>query len=174
MQARRNGGIHGFVKICRDQTEKSKPRKPCRIRNLQNSSARSEDERKRIARDLHDELGQQLTALRLKLEAARKICEDEEVCGKIDEIQLIARQIDADVDFLAWELRPAALDDLGLVASLENYVREWSHHAGVTAEFHGSKLKKMRLAPEVETNLYRITQEALNNTTKKHAKPSVR
>ncbi|MCA1636902.1 MAG: PAS domain S-box protein [Acidobacteria bacterium] len=167
MQPLRNGGIHGFVKICRDQTEKIEAEQAVQDKEiLQRLISAQEDERKRIARDLHDELGQQLTALRLKLEAARKICEEEEVCGKIDEIQIIARQIDADVDFLAWELRPAALDDLGLVASLENYAREWSHHAGVTVEFHASKLKKMRLAPEVEINLYRITQEALNNTHK--------
>ncbi|HEX8639151.1 MAG TPA: PAS domain S-box protein, partial [Pyrinomonadaceae bacterium] len=167
MQPLRDGGINGFVKICRDQTEKIEAEKAVQDKEmLQRLITAQEDERKRIARDLHDELGQQLTALRLKLEATRKICEEEEICGKIDEMQLIAKQIDADVDFLAWELRPAALDDLGLVAALENYVREWSHHAGVTAEFHASKSKKLRLAPEVETNLYRITQEALNNTHK--------
>ncbi|HXH70929.1 MAG TPA: PAS domain S-box protein [Pyrinomonadaceae bacterium] len=170
MQPLRDGGIHGFVKICRDQTEKIEAEKILRNKEtLQKLIGAQEDERKRIARDLHDELGQQLTALRFKLEATRKICEEEKICGKIDEIQLIAKQIDANVDFLAWELRPAALDDLGLIAALENYVREWSHHAGVSAEFHASKSKKTRLAPEVETNLYRITQEALNNTHK-HAK----
>ena len=161
------GNAHGFVKICRDMTERIEAEKAVRDKEmLQKLVGAQEDERKRIARDLHDELGQQLTALRMKLEATRKICEQEEICGKIDEIQLIAKQIDADVDFLAWELRPAALDDLGLIAALENYMREWSRHAGVTTEFHAPKSKKMRLAPEIEINLYRITQEALNNTHK--------
>jgi PAS domain S-box-containing protein len=171
MQPLRDGGIHGFVKICRDQTEKIEAEKILLNKEtLQKLIGAQEDERKRIARDLHDHLGQGLTALRLKLEAVRKMSEnDGSLCAKIDETQLIAKHIDADVDFLAWELRPAALDDLGLVASLENYVREWSHYSGVTAEFHASKSKKMRLAPEVETNLYRITQEALHNTYK-HAK----
>ncbi len=167
---RLNEGAEGFVKIARDQTAKIEAEKALRDRELlQKLVGAQEDERKRIARDLHDELGQKLTALRLQLENVRKICEAEEICGKIDEIQVIAKNIDADVDFLAWELRPAALDDLGLVAAIENYVREWSHHSGVTLEFHASGLKKARLVSEVETNFYRITQEALNNTHK-HAK----
>jgi len=174
MQPLRDGGIHGFVKICRDNTEKIEAEKAFYDKEmLQKLVGAQEDERKRIARDLHDELGQQLTALRLKLEATKKLCKNEEVCDKIDEIELIAKQIDADVDFLAWELRPAALDDLGLIASLENYVREWSRHSGVLAEFHASNLKKSRLAPEVEINLYRITQEALNNTHKHAGAKSV-
>jgi PAS domain S-box-containing protein len=164
------GSARGFVKICRDMTERIEAEKAQHDKEmLQKLVGAQEDERKRIARDLHDELGQKLTALRLKLENVRKICEEEEICGGIDEAQQLAKHIDADVDFLAWELRPAALDDLGLVAATENYVREWSRHSGVTVEFHASGLKRMRLAPEVETNFYRITQEALNNTHK-HAK----
>ena len=76
------------------------------------------------------------------------------------------------IDFLAWELRPAALDDLGLRAALEKYVREWSHYSGVTAELLDSGLKKNAFAPETETNLYRIAQEALNNVYK-HAKAKI-
>jgi signal transduction histidine kinase len=162
----------GFVKIARDMTDKIATEKALRDREmLQKLVGAQEDERKRIARDLHDELGQQLTALRLQLESARKICEDEEVCSKIDEIQLLAKRIDNDVDFLAWELRPAVLDDLGLTVALDNYIKEWSRHSGVTAEFHGTGLKQARLLPEIETNFYRIAQEALNNTHK-HAQAS--
>jgi len=161
------GDVQGFVKIARDMTDKMKAERDLRDKEiLQKLVGAQEDERKRIARDLHDQLGQQLTALRLKLEAMRKVSEDAEICAKIDEMQMIARQIDDDVDFLAWELRPAALDDLGLVAALENYVKEWSRHSGVTAEFYTAGLKKARLAPETETNLYRIGQEALNNVYK--------
>ena len=163
----------GFAKIARDMTDQILAEKAGRDKEiLRRLVAAQEDERKRIARDLHDHLGQQLTTLRMKLEAVRKLCDGDEnhaICGKIDEIQTIAHSVDSDVDFLAWELRPAALDDLGLVAALENYVKEWSRHSGVTAEFHHADLKQMRLAPEVETNLYRIAQEALNNTFK-HAK----
>jgi signal transduction histidine kinase len=159
--------VQGFAKIARDMTDKIAAESSVREKEmLQKLVAAQEDERKRIARDLHDELGQQLTALRLKLESIRKMCEDTELAGKIDETQIIAKSIDNGVDFLAWELRPAALDDLGLFAALEKYIREWSHHSGITAELLASGLKRTRFAPEVETNLYRITQESLNNTHK--------
>lgn len=134
---------------------------------LQKLVGAQEDERKRIARDLHDELGQQMVALRLKLEAIAKLCEDDEkLRGGISDAQALARQIDHGVDFLAWELRPTALDDLGLPAALEKYISEWSRFAGVTAEFRTAGMGNGRLLPECETNLYRITQEALNNTHK--------
>ena len=75
-------------------------------------------------------------------------------------------QIDRDIDFLSWELRPAALDDLGLKAVLENYVREWSRHSDVPARFHAEGVADERMAPEIEATLYRIAQEALNNVAK--------
>jgi signal transduction histidine kinase len=75
------------------------------------------------------------------------------------------------VDFLAWELRPSVLDDFGLTKALENYVREWSVHFQIPAEYQPRGLDGKRLLPEIEINLYRISQEALNNTFK-HAKAS--
>jgi PAS domain S-box-containing protein len=138
-----------------------------RIRLLRQIVRAQEDERRRIARDIHDELGQQTTALRLKLEAVKEMCRgQQELCDQIDQTQLLAQDLDRGVDFLAWELRPAALDDLGLKAALSNYVSEWSKYSGVNAEFHASGIDKERLSSETETNLYRITQEALNNTMK--------
>jgi PAS domain S-box-containing protein len=129
-----------------------------------------EDERRRIARDLHDHLGQQVTALRMKLETIKKMCQgDEKMCEEIDEAEKIAAYLDADVDFIAWELRPVSLEDLGLQKTLADFVRQWSRHTGVEAEFHTNGLGKYRLDFEIETNLYRIMQEALNNIYK-HAK----
>ncbi|MGB9178625.1 MAG: CheR family methyltransferase [Pyrinomonadaceae bacterium] len=131
-----------------------------------------DDERRRIARDIHDHLGQQSTALRLKLEALKEQCvRHEELCEPIEQTQELAARLDADVDFLAWELRPAALDDLGLALALANFVKEWSKHFGITADFHSTGMDQERPAPEVETNLYRIAQEALNNISK-HAQAS--
>jgi PAS domain S-box-containing protein len=162
-----NGEIEGYVKIARDKTEKMRAEKDKQEKEiLSRLVGAQEDERKRIARDLHDELGQQLTALRLKLQAARKISDDEIMSGRLDEMQLIARQIDDGVDFLAWELRPSALDDLGLYVALDKYVSEWSHYSGVRADLLAPSFKKTRFLPEVEMNLYRIVQEALNNVYK--------
>jgi signal transduction histidine kinase len=83
-------------------------------------------------------------------------------------VQALAERIDSEVDFLAWELRPTALDDLGLAAALSNFVKEWSGHYHIPAEAHiaGFTSAELRLSPRVETCLYRIAQEALNNIYK--------
>jgi two-component system CheB/CheR fusion protein len=126
-----------------------------------------EDERRNVARDLHDHLGQQLTGLRIKLENHKQACGNEASHrAEVEQIQAIAERLDADVDFLAWELRPASLDELGLPAALANFVQEWSKHFDIPAEFHTTGLDTHRLPPEVEINLYRIAQEALNNISK--------
>ncbi len=78
---------------------------------------------------------------------------------------MLAR-IDGSVDFLAWELRPAALDELGLTKVLDTYVQEWSRHAGIRATFHAGTHDTVRFAPELEASVYRIAQEALNNVAK--------
>ena len=162
----------GFVKIARDMTDKLTTQKALKDKEmLQRMVGAQEDERKRIARDLHDQLGQQMVALKLKLESARKLCGEDEICTAIDDAQQLAKHVSDSVDFLAWELRPAALDDLGLTAALEVYLKEWSKHSGIASEFYLSGLKKARLAPVTETNIYRITQEALNNVLK-HSKAS--
>jgi len=125
-----------------------------------------EDERARIARDLHDQLGQQITALRLALEHHR---ESHPVGGQADDLDkalALARNIDSEVDFLAWELRPAALDDLGLSAVLPRFLNEWSAHYGVKMNFQATGTVPPRLSPEAETTFYRITQEALTNVVK--------
>ena len=126
-----------------------------------------EDERRRIARDMHDEFGEQLTALALRIAALREACADRaDLAGQITALETIARRLDHDVDQLVWELRPTALDDLGLRAALANYVQDWSQRANIPAELHTTGLLDDRLSTEVETTLYRIAQEALNNIAK--------
>lgn len=165
-----DGNLLGFVKIARDQTEKLAAEKAIRDHEtLKRVVDALEEERRRIARDLHDELGQQLTALRLKLEHCRKVFSDSQISQEIDEVQAIAKNIDQGVDFIAWQFRPAALDDLGLYAALNKFVHEWSNYSGVKAELLPSSLKNVRFPTQIETNIYRIAQEALNNISK-HAK----
>jgi two-component system CheB/CheR fusion protein len=126
-----------------------------------------EDERRRLARDLHDHLGQRLTTLRMRIESMKD--PKARNAATPDDLQEIVKRLDADVDFLAWELRPIALDELGLEMALSNYAQQWSEHFDAKAEFHARGLGDERLPPEVESNLYRIAQEALNNCAK-HAK----
>jgi signal transduction histidine kinase len=80
-------------------------------------------------------------------------------------LQLIAR-IGGDLDFLSWQLRPTALDELGLAAALARFVTEWSSHVGIPAEFRLTGYERGRLLPEAEVAFYRVTQEALTNVAK--------
>ncbi len=129
-----------------------------------------EDERRRIAREMHDQFGEQLTALGLGIRAIKDRCgHDPRLGPQVAMLEKVAQQLDQDVDHLVWELRPTALDDLGLRAALANYVQDWSVRAGVRADLHTTGLSAGRLTSEVETTLYRIAQEALNNIAK-HAR----
>lgn len=129
-----------------------------------------EEERRRIARDMHDQFGQQLTALLLKLGMLKEDCRGQEkLCGQVESLESVAKQLDRDVDFLVWELRPTVLDDLGLREALANFAQNWSEHFGIPVEVHTSGMGKGRLTSETETVLYRIAQEALNNISK-HAR----
>jgi PAS domain S-box-containing protein len=138
-----------------------------RIRLLRRLVVAQEEERRRIARDLHDDLGQRLTVLRLMLEALDGSAGDgREPSATIAKALQTIAGIDQDLDFIAWELRPAALDELGLVRVLATYVEEWSRHAGVPAVFHARPGNLERFAPEVEASVHRIAQEALHNVAK--------
>lgn len=177
-----------------------------------------ETERGRISRELHDQLGQDLTALKLGLHWLQKQCpfvaqvrtpepdapketdrrqsshelpnrlaQDstalvpdltwlKEQCpfaaGVSDGVTKMEHLTDSlmrQIHRLAWELHPAVLDDLGLEAALRRYLAEWSEQSRVTVDFHCDGLEKERLALEIETVLYRVTQEALTNVLR-HAK----
>ncbi|HEX6043972.1 MAG TPA: sensor histidine kinase [Pyrinomonadaceae bacterium] len=127
-----------------------------------------------IARDLHDHLGQQLTGLRLKMQTHKEACGDnEKLRTQAEELQAIAERIDTDLDFLGWQLTPASLDEFGLTVALPNFVHEWSAHFGIPAEFHALGFDTRRLPADIEINLYRIAQEAMNNVYKHAAAGAV-
>jgi PAS domain S-box-containing protein len=158
--------------LVRERTKELEKANKERIGFLHRLVTAQEDERKRIARELHDQFGQEMTVLRLKLDILKKGCEgNEKLHRQVDEIQKVARQLDSDVDFLAWKMRPTVLDDIGIVAALDQFVRQWSAHFNIPADFDAKRFSRTRLDSEVETNFYRITQEALNNIYK-HARAS--
>jgi two-component system sensor histidine kinase UhpB len=126
-----------------------------------------EDERRRIAREMHDQFGEQLTSLGRRIAMLKDACAgDADALAHVDALETVARRLDRDVDHLVWELRPTALDDLGLRAALTNYVQDWSKRVGIPAHLHTSGLWGNRLPSEAETTLYRIAQEALTNVAK--------
>src|SRR4030081_468137 len=130
--------------------------------------AAQEDERKRIARERHDETAQSLTTLLIRLKILEKARTAAEMRGQIDELrELTAGTLEA-VRKLAVELRPATLDDLGLVAALEGYTESYSSRHAVRVAFtaDGFDDRDGRLPPQVELVLYRVVQEALTKAAK--------
>jgi PAS domain S-box-containing protein len=155
-----------YVGTIIDTTERKQAEEE-RRQLLRRLMAAQEEERYRISRELHDQLGQDLSVLSMKLAAMKKDCEAQvNLCEQIEPLQRIARQLDRDVDFLVWELRPTTLDDLGLLVALNNYVKNWTTHFNIDVELQIRGLEHERLSPEIETVIYRVTQEALNNIAK--------
>ena len=130
-----------------------------------------EEERRRIARELHDETGQALTSLMVGLRVLEGAACLEEVWDTTDKLRTMAAQTLDNLHSLALELRPSVLDDSGLVAALRRYVKDYATGFALDADFEVVGLEDKRLTPEVETTLYRIVQEALTNVAR-HAEAS--
>ena len=132
-----------------------------------------EDERRRIARELHDETGQSLTALMLNVEMLRNLVEQGRGASvdELDRLKALAEATLEEVRKMIYDLRPTILDDLGLAAALRWYVHHQVEPRGLVV---GLKLElgDARLDPVLETAVFRIAQEALWNTVK-HAAATV-
>ena len=142
---------------------------------LQNSAAKliaaQEEERRRIARELHDEVGQVLGALKLEIEVAQRAVESSGGSPRLlAEAQSIADGALKTVRSITQQMHPAALDDLGLVAAIDSSLRGLARRQAIRAELHQHDLPE-RLPREVELAAYRIVQEAINNVSK-HANAS--
>ncbi|MCX6928792.1 MAG: MASE1 domain-containing protein [Verrucomicrobia bacterium] len=139
-------------------------------RVLQRLIDAQETERRRLARELHDEMGPDLTALKLGLQnAARARTQPQPVPPPLTHLEELTDRIMHNVHRMAWELRPPALDDLGLVPALQRFTEEWSARTGIAVGLHNFAPHAVRLPARIETALYRITQEALTNVLK-HSK----
>lgn len=137
---------------------------------LQRLTTAQEDERRRIARDLHDQMGQHLTALGLGLKVVKdEHPEPSSSRDRLEKLQALTDLIGREVHQLALELRPTSLDDLGLHTALAHYTERWSAQSGVAIDFQSVGPDTGRLPEAVETVLYRVIQEALTNVLK-HAK----
>jgi signal transduction histidine kinase len=134
---------------------------------LQQMVTAQEEERRRIARELHDQMGQRLTALSLGLKSLENaLPESSPAYERLQSLQRLTDLIGREVHQLARDLRPTALDDLGLHTTLLHYVEEWSERSGVEVDFHSAGLDRERLPLPLETTLYRIIQEGLTNVVK--------
>jgi signal transduction histidine kinase len=123
-----------------------------------------EDERRRISRDLHDRLGQELTGLTLGL----KLLESDLPQGtrgraRLRDLQEAVSRLGHSAHELAVELRPSALDDLGLQSALEDLVHRWKARTSIPVDFHFAMRSDRRFPREVESTVYRVVQESLTN-----------
>jgi signal transduction histidine kinase len=133
---------------------------------LQRTLTAQEDERKRIAREIHDTLGQYLTALRLALNGIEAVCApDQAARQRLVELKKLAGDLGRELNRMAWQLRPMALDDLGLRRAVTQYLEEWADRSQLRIELE-IDLDDRRLPQAVETALFRVLQEAITNVVK--------
>ena len=161
-----NGAVRGWVGMNNDITQR-KQEEQSRIQLIQRIVTTQEEERRRIARELHDSLGQYLTAIHIGLKAVQEQngCPPH-IAERIEQLRTMAFRMDEEVELLSYELRPQALDDLGLVDALRRHVQEWSALNNIAVDFHTQGLEHERLPLLLETTIYRIVQEALTNIVK--------
>lgn len=125
-----------------------------------------EAERQRIARELHDSLGQYLTVMRLDLDGIGREAEaSAAIRARVDKLKNLTTDVGQEVNQLAWEIRPTALDDLGLQTALQQFLEEWQERSTLVFDVH-LVLNERRLPPPIETALYRVLQEAIRNVVK--------
>ncbi|MEW6401888.1 MAG: PAS domain S-box protein [Chloroflexota bacterium] len=127
-----------------------------------------ETERRAIGRELHDQFGQMLTAMKITLDLAAQL-PPEIAAKKLEQAQELTSDLLNRVSRLSLELRPPMLDDLGLIPALVWHVNRYHEQTGIEVDFNHSDVEGRRFSPEIETTAYRIVQEALTNVAR-HAR----
>jgi signal transduction histidine kinase len=122
-----------------------------------------EAERRRLARELHDQMGQHLVALGLGLDRLAQMIEAPEAHELVEWLRQLSNEMSRDIHDLALELRPPALDDLGLASAIRSHGERLAAQAGFTIDVH---CRVEGLDATVETTIYRVVQEALTNVAR--------
>lgn len=131
---------------------------------LKRLDAAQEAERYRLARELHDQLGQDITALTLGIASlTNEVADNPIALAKLDHLREIIKQLNQQVHDIASELRPIVLNDSGLEMALLNLIETWAGRTGIKVDLQVEGDRDRRLPIAVETALYRVTQEALTN-----------
>ncbi len=155
-----------LVVILRDMSEQQKTERERNLRLMTNHVIQAqEEERKRISRELHDGVGQALYSILVGLNVMNGIKIDEAAANHLSSVQQMTAKALDEVKNLAAELRPSALDDLGLVPAIRSHVKRYEQIFGIEIELE-IRGPRRRYASAVETALYRICQEALINAAK--------
>jgi signal transduction histidine kinase len=124
-----------------------------------------EEERGRISRELHDEVGQQISALMLALKALEREAGGE-LTERMRSMRSACEQVGQEVHQIAFQLRPPALDELGLAKTLTSFSDGWRDGTGTPVELVLAGVDEPRLPNAIETTIYRVIQEAMNNVHK--------
>jgi signal transduction histidine kinase len=160
---RKNNVVVGVQGTARDITERRRAEQALRGYSRRLIDAQ-EEERQRIARELHDQIGQILTAVQFNLHAVQRICGTTESMALIDDGIRVLDETLEQVRDMSLDLRPSLLDDLGLVPALRWYVGRLARRTGLKPDVVTDlPHQDMRFAREVETACFRIAQEALTN-----------
>ena len=130
-----------------------------------------ENERRAVARELHDEAGQTLTSLKIGLRLLEQTCSDPQLRARAAELRRVAEDAQGGLHRLASNLRPPSLEHLGLVPALGQLVESLSDSSGIRIDLEATGLEGERLEWRLETDLYRIAQEAITNALR-HARAS--
>jgi PAS domain S-box-containing protein len=167
-----NGVIVGVQGTARDITERKQAQDTLRMFSRLLIEAQ-EDERRRIARDLHDQIGQTLTAVKMNLHTIQRLCVTAETAPRIKDNMDAVDEALRLVRDLSVDLRPPLLDDLGLATALCWYVDRYSQRVGVATEIQiDLPNQNERFSRVLETACFRIAQEALTNVVR-HARATL-
>jgi PAS domain S-box-containing protein len=194
LRSRDSGELRGFSKVTRDLSERraleertQELNKELRTRMAQLAESRSQlelrnlelqrlsgqlvrvqdEERRRIAREMHDDLGQVLVALKMNLDSSQPFE------SRSDSIQLAEKAL-AKVRSLSYVLHPPLLDESGLLAALHLYVEGFQKRSGLRVSIDCKPISFPRLSNEMETSIFRIVQEAITNVHRHSRSPDAR
>ncbi|SHE83733.1 two-component system, NarL family, sensor histidine kinase DegS [Thermoanaerobacter uzonensis DSM 18761] len=158
--------LNSDLKEMNSQLEQLKDRQALSVKIIE----AQEEERKRIAREIHDGPAQAMANVLLKSELCEKLITKDIELAKIElkNLKDIVQQSLKEVRKIIYDLRPSALDDLGLVPALSRYIKNFSEETGIFVDFTVLSDYK-RLSPEIEITCFRVVQEALTNI-KKHSR----
>jgi signal transduction histidine kinase len=152
-----------------ERTQRLERESELRRQLLLRMDAAQEADRRRIARELHDSLGQKLVAMSLCLAQLRHQPMEATTRGQLDELESLLAASDVELDHIVFELRPIALEGCGLMEALGAHVNTWSAMSGVRVDMMASGVEETKLPQQVEVAIFRVVQEALNNVAK-HAR----
>ncbi len=169
---RRDGAIIGFQSIARDITRRREAEIKIRdysdrLRSLSHQLLESQEaERRHLARELHDEIGQSLTALKITLQSLPHSDGPQQHSGRLGESIQVVEDLLHSIRSLSLNLRPSILDDFGLVSAIKWYLEAQSRRTGIVASLDADSTETGRRNPEIETACFRVVQEAVTNAVR--------